>query len=190
MARERKFSTNELYQNIENLLLQHGYDGFTISILAEKMNISRGALYKYYENKDEMIYDYLLYVMDQFMLELQKIELLDDFQAKFEYLFELFFRHHKIHQIIAITHHVLTDQNELIHTSKQKLNTEHEKMYTILEKIMQQGVKEGMIKPHLPSQVIFGILFRVIDMPKHLDMEYEQWKKNSKEIITNGIFSN
>lgn len=57
MARERKFTRDDLYETTKYMLLENGYEGFTFSKLAEKLNVSRGAIYKYFNNKDELITD-------------------------------------------------------------------------------------------------------------------------------------
>lgn len=73
MARERKFSKDDLFRNVKHILLQHGYEGFTISLLADMLEVSRGALYKYYVNKNELITQFMIYEMEQFIGELKQI---------------------------------------------------------------------------------------------------------------------
>ena len=73
MARERKFSTDDLFQASKQLLLQHGYEGFTFSLLADQFDVCR-ALYKYYENKEELITDFMIYEMGKFLFELKEIK--------------------------------------------------------------------------------------------------------------------
>lgn len=190
MARERKFSTEQLYQHMERLLLQHGYEGFTFSLLAETMNISRGAIYKYYENKDEMMYDYMVYVMEQFMSELHEIEDENtDFPTTFDRTVDLFFKYSKVHQIVAMSHSIHNDQSETIQADKQRLDLQHESMYECLERMINQGKKDGFIKSHIHARVIFGLLFRIINVPNHLGFDHAQWKTSMKEILKHGIYS-
>ena len=42
MARERKFSLEELFQTTKQLLLDYGYEGFTFSLLADQLEVARG----------------------------------------------------------------------------------------------------------------------------------------------------
>src|SRR4051794_34954948 len=102
MARERKFSTDDLFQAAKVLLLGHGYEGFTFSLLAEQLDISRGALYKYYDNKEELITDYMLYEMNLFLIELKEVELHKSFDAQLEFLLNLIFKNAAIPQLIEL----------------------------------------------------------------------------------------
>ena len=41
-------------------------------MLAEKLNITRAALYKYFNNKDELITEYMAFEMERFLQDLEK----------------------------------------------------------------------------------------------------------------------
>src|SRR3954467_12938294 len=107
MARERKFNTVELFHEAKLLLLQHGYDGFTFSLLADRMDVSRAALYKYYENKEELIIDFMIYEMEEFLHDLKKIEELKGFEHQFDFLMELIFKKTEVHHLIEAAQQVL-----------------------------------------------------------------------------------
>ena len=51
MARESKFTTEELYNLTRSLLYDFGYDRFHFGLLAEQLGVTRSALYKYYGTK-------------------------------------------------------------------------------------------------------------------------------------------
>ncbi len=55
MARERKFTDEELFKATKLLLIGDGYDAFTFSKLASMMEVSRGSIYKYYENRPKRL---------------------------------------------------------------------------------------------------------------------------------------
>jgi len=82
MARESKFTKSELYQATNRLLLQYGYAGFHFGLLAEQLNVSRAALYKYFNNKDELITEYMAYEMEQFMQDLEKVNKYHSFEEQ------------------------------------------------------------------------------------------------------------
>ncbi|MBP1950182.1 TetR/AcrR family transcriptional regulator [Virgibacillus litoralis] len=95
MARERKFSDKTLYNAAKHILLNNGYEGFTFSLLADELKVSRGALYKYYENKEELIMDYMIFEMNRFLAELKEINNYDRFDSQFDFLIKLMFKHIK-----------------------------------------------------------------------------------------------
>ncbi len=69
MARESKFTIDELYTKTRSFFIHHGYDGFHFGLLAERLGVTRSALYKYYRNKDELITEFMLYEMERFLRE-------------------------------------------------------------------------------------------------------------------------
>ena len=84
MAREKKFSTDDVYLQTHNLLIKEGYEKFSFSLLAKSLKVSRAAIYKYYTNKDELISDYLVGQMKQMMEEFNQINWSLDFSDQFD----------------------------------------------------------------------------------------------------------
>src|SRR5690606_37079439 len=121
MARERKFSTLELSHEAKQMVLQHGYDGFHLGMLAERMEVSRSALYKYYDNKDELITDLMLHEMELFFEELARIEELDGFEAKFDFLIHLIFKDAEIHQLIGMAGQLSKQSTAKVKAGREKL---------------------------------------------------------------------
>ncbi|WP_042357673.1 TetR/AcrR family transcriptional regulator [Bacillus rubiinfantis] len=180
MARERKFSTDELFHATKQLLLDHGYEGFTFSLLADSLGISRGALYKYYENKDELITNYVFYEMDQYLLKLKQIDLHHGFEAQFHFLMNLIFSYSDIQKLIKISQQVPNHQ--------EKFETIHEDMYQYLQAFVELGKQEGILKSHLPNNLILGYIFQSIAIPNHSGIPHSQWVNSIKEIICHGLF--
>jgi len=190
MARERKFSTSELYEATKELFILHGYDGFTFGDLAEKLNISRGAIYKYFENKDDLFTSYMLFEMNKFFDQLKKIEEFKNFEDKFNYLMDLILNDTKIHSIIQFTRNVSLKKSKKIMSKQQKLDDLHMKMYIYLDKFVQQGKQENILKKSIPNSLILGFIFQTIAIPNHDQIPQEKWKEYIKEIIRNGMFTN
>lgn len=188
LARERKFSIDELYQTTKELLLLHGYEGFTFSLLAEKLDVSRGTLYKYYENKEELITDYMLDELDKFLLKLQKIEQYDGFDQQFNKLIELIFEHSEIHQIIIIALQIPPNMTKKVKLNKAKLDANHLDMYKHLQGFIKIGREEKKLKSHIPDGLILGFIFQTIAIPNHFGVPHPEWVESIKEIISHGMF--
>lgn len=189
MARERKFTQSELFQEVERLLLAYGYEGFTFSLLAENLDVSRGTIYKYFENKDELIIDFMIYEMESYLIELDKINDHSDFYTQFDYLFELMFKNKEIHQLIGIGKHMVSKNNIEIEEKEKKLKLLHLEMYYRLENFIKLGKKENIIKQELLDAVILGYIFQAISIPNHFQIPQEDWVKAIKEMIKYGMFS-
>lgn len=189
MARERKFTRDDLYETTKYMLLENGYEGFTFSKLAEKLNVSRGAIYKYFNNKDELITEFMIYEMNGFLKELGKINGYDSFDDQLNYLFTLIFKNAYIHQMINISKHLLNKKNKKIAENERELARLHLKMYRLLEDFIQQGKSEGKLKSHLPDSLILGYIFQSINIPNHFHIPEEEWYHSLKDMIKYGIFA-
>ncbi|WP_045514962.1 TetR/AcrR family transcriptional regulator [Neobacillus niacini] len=189
MARERKFNTVELFHEAKQLLLQHGYDGFTFSLLADRMEISRAALYKYYDNKEKLITDFMIYEMEEFLHELKEIEKLEGFEQQFDFLIDLIFKKTEVHELIRAAQQVMERMEDAI-TNKNKLEKLPLDMYNFLQSFILLGKEEGKLKQHLPDGLIIGFILQTVAIPNHFGIPKAEWIHSIKEIISQGMFMN
>ena len=185
MARERKFSTAELFRETKRILLVRGYDAFTFSRLAEQLNVSRGTIYKYYENKDELITSYMIYEMKQFLVHLNEIERRKGFFAQFDFLLDLLFQNNNIDQLIEIGRQISASTKK-VKENKEELRKLHLKIYDRLHQWIQLGRKEGVLKEEIPDELILGFIFQSVAIP-HREIPCEKWVKSIKEMICYGM---
>lgn len=190
MARERKFTKQELFRLTKELLLHHHYEGFTFSLLAEQLHVSRGTLYKYYENKEELVTEFMLDEMEQFLIRLQDIHQQNSFDAQFEFLLNLILQSTDIHQLIGMSPYIQVNINEKVQDNKKKLDALHLDMYRHLQSFIHLGRKEGKLKPHLADGLILGFIFQTVSIPNHFGIPQHEWIQSIKEILRDGMFTN
>ncbi|WP_223596274.1 TetR/AcrR family transcriptional regulator [Neobacillus bataviensis] len=188
MARERKFSKDDLFQATEQLLLTHGYEGFTFSLLAVDLDVSRGALYKYYENKEELITDYMLNEMEHFLTKLKEIELLDRFEAQFDFLLNLIFSYSDIQKMIKIGQQIPVMANNKVKENKDQLDKFHLEMYQCLQNFLKLGKEEKKLNPQIPEALILGYIFQSVAIPNHFNIPHSVWVQSIKEMICHGMY--
>ncbi|PLT29688.1 TetR/AcrR family transcriptional regulator [Peribacillus deserti] len=189
MARERKFSTNDLFAAVKHILIQHGYEGFTFSLLSERLEVSRGAIYKYYQNKENLITDFMVREMQLFIADLQKIEEQTGFESQFDFLLDIIFKKKEVHQLIGVAQHILASPNEEIYENKEKLKKIPLEMYQSLQGFIRLGKIEGKVKPHLPDSLLLGMILQTIAIPNHFRIPEAEWVGSIKEIISQGMFT-
>lgn len=190
MARERKFSTDNLFQATKQMLLAHGYEGFSYSLLAEQLEISRGAIYKYYDNKEELITDYMLYEMEHFLAELKDIESVDGFDAQFDFLINLIFKNSTIPHMIELGRRIPITGNQKVKENHEKLDKQHLNMYQHLQGFISLGRQELKLKETLPDPLILGFIFQTIMIPNHFGIPQSIWISSIKEMIRHGMLRN
>ncbi|MCU9612752.1 TetR/AcrR family transcriptional regulator [Caldibacillus lycopersici] len=190
MARERKFSTDELYHATKQILLQHGYERFNFGLLAEQLDISRGAIYKYFDNREELITSYMQYEMKFFLKELQAIENYQTFNEKLTFLLDAIFKNSTIPQMITIGRRIPTSGNSKVKESIVQLENLHIDMYKLLQSFIDQGRKEAKLKESIPDSLILGMIFQSIMIPNHFGIPPIEWIQSIKEVICHGILNN
>ena len=190
MARERKFSTDNLFLVTKQMLLAHGYEGFSFSLLADQLEISRGAIYKYYDNKEELITDYMLYEMEHFLAELKDIESVDGFDAQFDFLINLIFKNSTIPHMIELGRRIPINGNQKVKENHEKLDKQHLNMYQHLQGFISLGRQELKLKETLPDPLILGFIFQTIMIPNHFGIPHSIWISSIKEMIRHGMLRN
>ena len=139
MGRGRKFSTSEMFDVAERLLLTVGYEGFTIGLLADELHVSRAAIYKYYTNKESLIAEFMVERMTTLIDSLQKINDQDPFLEQLDQLLEIIFNSKDLHQILSYTHVINDRGDEEIIRKLTMLQQMHMSMYLPMQKMIEQG---------------------------------------------------
>lgn len=188
MARERKFTTEELYQVTEELLLAYNYEGFQFSLVADQLHVSRGAIYKYFENKEELITEFMLFKMEQFLHELKEINSIEGFHTQFDFLLNLMFKNPELYQLIEIGKRVPVDINVKVQGNIEKLESYHREMYQYVQGLIESGKRDQLLNPNLPEPVVLGYVFQSVAIPNHFGIPHNIWVQSIKEMICHGIF--
>lgn len=189
MARKRKFSLDDLYKQTKQVLLRYGYEGFTFGILAISLDVSRGALYKYFNNKDVLITNYMIHETTQFVERLKEIDTIEDFDEQLDYLLHIILKDTDIHQIRQIAMKLPKTNHKEVEANKTKISRLHQDMYQSLQGFIVKGKSQQKLKQTLPDDLIIGMLFSTIDLPNHHNIPYDEWIMHIKEMICHGIVS-
>lgn len=188
MARERKFTDDELFKATKLLLIGDGYDSFTFGKLASMMEVSRGSIYKYYENKDELISAFLVYEMNRFLNGFKELDRSGDFQTQLFLVIDFIFSHSEIHQILEIINQIPKKSTNSNLSNETRLKTYYVDMYKQFQVLIEQGKKEQVIKAHLSNAIILGMIFQTIAIPNHFGIPQDEWIASIKEILCEGMF--
>lgn len=189
MARERKFSTTDIFNETKQLLLENGYERYNIGQLAEKLNVSRAAIYKYYTNKDELIVDFMLHEMDRMIEEFNNVDATLVFDQQLNCVLNTIFESKDLHQILAFAHLIEAKENETIANKLQKLNMLHLEMYKPLMRLIKQGKEEALIHQDLPESVMISFIFQSINIPNHMNEPKENFLNSLRKLILNGLYT-
>ncbi|RLQ93649.1 TetR/AcrR family transcriptional regulator [Falsibacillus albus] len=190
MGRERKFNTVDLFVSAKKLIIQTGYEGFTIGQLAAELNVSRAAIYKYYRNKDELLLDLMLEEMKNTLSSFSSIPKEMPFLEKIDLLLQKIFQYKDLHLILGIQGLINTKDAPLLEEKQNHLSQMHHELYKPLFHMVQQGKTDGYIDMDLPNELLIGFIFQSISIPNHSGMASEKVLEHTKKMILNGIIKN
>ncbi|MFB7142113.1 TetR/AcrR family transcriptional regulator [Gottfriedia sp. NPDC056225] len=190
MGRDRKFNSVDLFLCTKKLILQIGYEGFTIGQLAKMLDVSRAAIYKYYQNKDELLLDFMLEEMNNVLTSFKSIPEEQTFLEKIDLLLQKIFMYKDLHLILGMQEIIPTKDAPHLETKKQKLSQMHRELYMPLIHIIQQGKMEGFIEMDIPNELLLGFIFQSISIPNHSGLEDGKFKDYTKNLILKGIMKN
>lgn len=186
MGRDKKFSTHDLWHATEELLLENGYAGFTMSLLAKKLNVSRAAIYKQYPNKEELIIEFMLEQMQASVDSLQQIDFQQPFEQQLADILERMFEFKDLHQILGMAT-TIENVSEIVEQKKQQLSGMHHALYEPLDRLINEGKSQGFIHPDQNNFILLGFIFQTIDTPNHLGLPLENFIQEIKNLILYGI---
>jgi TetR/AcrR family transcriptional regulator, repressor of fatR-cypB operon len=190
MARDSKFTKSDLYQAINELLMKHGYAGFHFGLLAERLNVTRAALYKYFDNKDELITEYMAFEMERFLQDLEKIKDEPHFEDQLNKLLGVIFKYSKIHQILSIIFQIPKSNHPKVNKTLNQLEDHHNKMYSYLNDFVELGKREKFLKSEFPNHLILGFIFQTVNIPNHSKLPEQDWRNLVMEFLCHGMFIN
>ena len=181
----RKFTKEALYEVTNDLLIQHGYAGLHFGLIAERLEITRGALYKYFKNKDELIIDFMIYEMDKFLQDLKVIRQYKHFNQQLEYLLDIIFKYSRIHQNLSIVYQIPTTKH--VNEKVKQLEIRHHDMYAYLNAFIELGREEKRIHTEFPDHLILGFIFQTVNIPNQTNLPEKQWKTLIMNFLSQGM---
>ncbi|WP_431027901.1 TetR/AcrR family transcriptional regulator [Lysinibacillus sp. LZ02] len=188
MARERKFSTTEIFRETERLLLTVGYEGYNISLLAEALNVSRAAIYKYYTNKEELVVDFMLEHIQQMIVQFAAVDNEQAFEHQLDEVLDIILASKDLHHIFSMAHVIEPKGKQEIVDKMEHLSRLHQEMYVPLQAMINKGKEAGIVDNTIPNSLIIAFIFQSIDLPNHMNVPDEVFLPALKKLVKTGIY--
>lgn len=186
MGRAKKFTDAQLWEATKELLLEVGYDAFTVSLLAEKLNVSRAVIYKYYPNKEELVIQFMVEKMHESVTILTGIDEAQSFRQMFGDTLTRIFHMRDLHHVLGFAAKVAT-VSELVGQKKDELSAMHHNLYKPLLCLIAKGKEEQIIAEEMDPFVLLSFIFSVINMQNHTNMPEQQFLQQIEQLLLYGI---
>ncbi len=147
-----------------DMLRQNGYERMTIERVAESAGISKGSVYHYFRNKQELITFVFERVLEPAIQEGERIlsqatGALEKLEAMLRMLLEYFSERRSLFDFLFHDAAV----RELCMNSQR---TKHDLAVGRFETILRQGIQEKVFRPHEPkfvAEMLFGAVMFLIE---------------------------
>lgn len=160
--KERK--KEEILKSAASVFKQKGYHGTTMEDISEKLLMTKGSLYYYFEKKEDLLYACQDYSLDRLQEALEKVRKSKD--SPEQKLRALIVHHVKLisDELSASVMHIEFDA--LAPALLKKVIEKRDRYERGFRQIVQEGIKEGVFVPCDPKIVSFAILGAINWMTK------------------------
>ena len=146
------------------LFIEKGYVNITISEIAKVANIGKGTVYEYFKNKEEIIFELMACLQEDYDPKLQqKLEQQSTTKEKILYLFDIYLGSNEIVQIQRKIYKEYL--SVFIGHRTEKMKEYHHQMIkkytTIVEDIFTKGIQNGEISDY--SLDMIASIFATLD---------------------------
>lgn len=187
MARKKKFNQRELYEATAQLMLEIGYDRFSFQLLADKLHVTRTALYKYYKNKDDLLNAYLNNSLKEVLERLDNMDWSMDYKDKLQLLMDIVFDYADTHKISSmVPNQMWTKENEM-DSSIQQSKAFHIQFFSFIQQLIEEGQHKGVLKKDIPPEIIIETIFHSINLPNRAGLPLDKRAFYIKRMLFEGI---
>ena len=182
-----KITKKDIIKATRELLLVGGYDYLTFARLSQTLNVTRPALYKHYETKDDLIIEMMLSEMQQFLEDLPEL-VNNETEDILEVLFNKFSEFSDIHRLLESLYRIDYETKQKYPEKLLALKEAHNEFKFYLDRLINRGKSQAIFSEELPNELIVKFLMNSINMieesmsPKDINLV--------KKMILTGISPN
>lgn len=191
LERKKLETFNKIIVIASDLLKKNGYEETTMEEIAEKVDISKATLYKYFSDKDSILIAYMQKVLKDKKEEIEKnVKSEESIYDKLNYLFETISSIFSENKVLAANYFKIRI-NETLRFSEDK-KTEGN-MRKIIFSIINEAQEKGEVRGDIPVAYItraFQTLTRqylVIYFSSKTEQEKHLERKYLIELFLNGV---
>lgn len=169
-----KYNREYIIERAFEVFMNRGYDSTSISVLQNELQMSRGAMYRYFKNKEDLF----ISVVDKYILDLINRLLFREIDfLTVPNLIERLYRHQSLYLNLfskaRINHSTMLNYTALVIQATKyypdfiyKFHQIHRRFYIIWKLAVRKSIMIGQIKPdtniEISSQLFTNIFFQEI----------------------------
>jgi len=186
MGRKQAFTKSELLDNTKKLLLEYGYDGFTLKLLSNTLVGARSTIYQYYANKEEIVAACMKNIMENVLHQTSQVDETVCMEA-LQHLLTIYVGESKLHHLLSYVSKVNKTASTQVEQDLQFIEKGHIVLKDQLERLFVRAQKEGEIDSNLPLPAVIAVFFNLIEAPNMMNLPTTQWSELLFKIWLGGI---
>ncbi len=174
---------SQLFYETEKLILESGYAGFHFKALSERLGVARSTIYNYYTNKEELITDYMLHLLNGVV---EKMEQVEKEEEPLKYLIYLWSRYAHMHQMLQIMPYIDQHSTARVEENIKKMFALFHEMKQKIESILKDGQNQGEIRTDIQMKTLVGLVMATVQVPvQHTSQS--QWIEEVYQLVAHGL---
>jgi len=186
MGRKQAFTRTELLDNTKKLLLEYGYDGFTLKLLSNTLVGARSTIYQYYSNKEEIVAACMKNIMEKVLHQTSQVDESGCMEA-LQQLLTIYVGESKFHQLLSYASKLNGMTSTQVEQDLQFIEEGHIQLKEQLNRLFVCAQKEGNIDGNIPLPAVIAVFFNLIDAPNMMNLPASQWSKLLFQIWLGGV---
>jgi AcrR family transcriptional regulator len=181
-GREKEHRKEEILDAAQKVFFEKGLATATMDEIAETAELSKGTLYLYYKSKEDMYLGVMMRGMEGLHIEFERIGLSNvstvEKIVKLEAAYINYF--YKERKFFRMTNFLQSPHfhKQVSDEMKQSCDVDGQKVWNVIDSILQRGVEEGVLRPNF-NPIELGVILwsNTTALLFRIDNEGELWKK-------------
>jgi AcrR family transcriptional regulator len=174
----------EILLTVKEMMIHEGIDAsFTMASLAKRLDIGKSTIYEYFQNKDELLKDALLMIIDEYVEEILQFEDLDEysFEQAMKMQLERLMSKAYLSRMTLETftkehiHHIPPMYKDELQKQMQEIKERMAQRFIYLfEKALNEGVADEskmLSNEDMIGSLVMGAIFKYIDEAEGIDLK-------------------
>jgi len=161
-----KYSKEYILRRAFDVFLNKGYDSTSISVLQEELGMSRGAMYRYYKNKEELfisvIDEYVFKIFDKLLQDINYEytipQMIEDNYRRTKYLLAAFMKAGVTHTIFLNYTALMIQAAKYYPDFLTRFKQIRSKILFCWKKAVENSIRVGGVRPNVDVNIM-SVLF-------------------------------
>ncbi|QKS70116.1 TetR/AcrR family transcriptional regulator [Paenalkalicoccus suaedae] len=183
MARHKTIDQLQIFTATEELILESGYAGFHFKSLSEKLGVARSTIYNYYTNKEELVTDFMLHMLQQVVT---KMDTVHEHEEPIRAMMGLWAKYANMHQMLQIMPYIDRKASPKVEQNAKRMFIMLEELRNKIEGVVKEEQRKGNIRQDVQLGTLVSIIMSTVQVPVANRSE-DEWTNDVFNVLMQGL---